>query len=218
LGVGVRVITVLHKKTELHPRLEALQFLDFTNWKAFPWPSLIDALNRLKKVASASLSSSTLVPQNNAASLPDPPQKPKVSWLEAGKVFLERKEYEEALRAYSEVIFQDHNDAAAYAGKSEALFKLKRSKEALATSEIAIRLAPNLARAWANKGNALNSLKRYQEALAACEKALQLEPELALAWKDKGDALYNLERYEEALQAYQEALRLDSNYAAAWNN
>jgi hypothetical protein len=43
-GEGVKVIPILLEKTELHPRLESLQYLDFTNRNARPWDRLIDLL------------------------------------------------------------------------------------------------------------------------------------------------------------------------------
>jgi HEAT repeat protein len=46
LGAGVRVTPILLKPTELHPRLEALQYLDFTNRMARPWDKLIEALQK----------------------------------------------------------------------------------------------------------------------------------------------------------------------------
>ncbi|HXQ33082.1 MAG TPA: toll/interleukin-1 receptor domain-containing protein [Anaerolineales bacterium] len=45
-GVGVPVIPILLKETPLHPRLESLQYLDFTNRAARPWDKLIDALKK----------------------------------------------------------------------------------------------------------------------------------------------------------------------------
>ena len=45
IGKGVRVVPILLKETELHPRLELLHYLDFTNRKARPWDDLIRALN-----------------------------------------------------------------------------------------------------------------------------------------------------------------------------
>jgi len=42
----VRVIPILLKPTELHPRLEALQYLDFSNRVARPWDALIEALQK----------------------------------------------------------------------------------------------------------------------------------------------------------------------------
>ena len=43
-GVGVPVIPIMLKPTPLHPRLETLQFLDFTNQGSRPWAKLITAL------------------------------------------------------------------------------------------------------------------------------------------------------------------------------
>jgi hypothetical protein len=43
-GVGVKVVPILLKNTELHPRLESLQYLDFTNRQNRPWDKLIEVL------------------------------------------------------------------------------------------------------------------------------------------------------------------------------
>jgi hypothetical protein len=49
-GVGVPVIPILLKETSMHPRLESLQYLDFTNRSARPWDRLMDALkNTIEK-------------------------------------------------------------------------------------------------------------------------------------------------------------------------
>src|SRR5437764_14170014 len=48
-GAGVKVIPVLLRPTELHPRLEALQYLDFTSRLVRPWDAL---LNVVKNAAS----------------------------------------------------------------------------------------------------------------------------------------------------------------------
>ncbi|HEY3313300.1 MAG TPA: toll/interleukin-1 receptor domain-containing protein [Anaerolineales bacterium] len=39
-GAGVKVIPIMLRKTELHLRLETLQYLDFTNSNARPWDTL----------------------------------------------------------------------------------------------------------------------------------------------------------------------------------
>jgi len=44
-GVGVKVIPVMLKPAELHPRLEDIQYLDFTG-QIRPWDKLIDAVRR----------------------------------------------------------------------------------------------------------------------------------------------------------------------------
>ncbi len=55
-GAGVKVIPVIFKQTPLHPRLEALQHLDFNNIANRPWDKLI---NVLKNAANAESSPAT---------------------------------------------------------------------------------------------------------------------------------------------------------------
>ncbi len=44
-GAGVKVIPLMVTATQLHPRLESLQYLDFTNRRARPWDRLIEELS-----------------------------------------------------------------------------------------------------------------------------------------------------------------------------
>src|SRR6516225_5984793 len=43
-GSGIKVIPVMYKQTQLHPRLQTLQYLDFTSYSTRPWDKLFDAL------------------------------------------------------------------------------------------------------------------------------------------------------------------------------
>lgn len=47
LGVGVKVVPLLLEPTSPHPRLEILQYIDFTNRTSRPWDKLV---NRLKDI------------------------------------------------------------------------------------------------------------------------------------------------------------------------
>ena len=44
-GAEIKVVPILLKKTKLHPRLDSLQYLDFTNRVVRPWDKLIDLLS-----------------------------------------------------------------------------------------------------------------------------------------------------------------------------
>jgi len=46
-GSKVQVLPIMLKKTQLHPRLESLQYLDFTNRGSRPWNELFDRLNEM---------------------------------------------------------------------------------------------------------------------------------------------------------------------------
>lgn len=48
-GKGKKIFPVLLKQTPLHPRLESLQYLDFTNKAVRPWDELIKSIVELTK-------------------------------------------------------------------------------------------------------------------------------------------------------------------------
>jgi len=170
-GAGVKVIPVLYKETPLHPRLEALQYLNFTDRVVRPWETLINTLTIL---ATTSSHLSTLPTQNTPLSPSNTTDQNRVAWLEVGMLFFERKEYEEALDAYRQALFLDPNNAQAYVGSSRSFNALQRYKEALVASEQALRLDPNDAVSHYNKGNVLKQLRRGKEAQQAHDRAKQL--------------------------------------------
>ena len=50
-GTGKRIIPIMLRETSLHPRLATLQYLDFTNRNARPWPKLYDTLRVIRNGA-----------------------------------------------------------------------------------------------------------------------------------------------------------------------
>jgi hypothetical protein len=61
-GVGIKVIPIMLRPTPLHPRLEALQYLDFTNLKSRPWEKLIE---EVKAASQSPLTYSINIPLNS---------------------------------------------------------------------------------------------------------------------------------------------------------
>ncbi len=51
-GAGITIIPILLEKTQLHPRLEALQYLDFTNRNSRPWDRLVELLRKQKDMTA----------------------------------------------------------------------------------------------------------------------------------------------------------------------
>ena len=48
-GKGIKIFPIMLKQTPLHPRLESLQYLDFTNRGTRPWDELIESIEKLLK-------------------------------------------------------------------------------------------------------------------------------------------------------------------------
>ena len=61
-GVGIKVIPVMLRPTQLHPRLEALQHLDFTHVKTRPWDKLLE---EVRAASNAPLAHSVNIPLNS---------------------------------------------------------------------------------------------------------------------------------------------------------
>ncbi|HSS20584.1 MAG TPA: toll/interleukin-1 receptor domain-containing protein [Pyrinomonadaceae bacterium] len=52
LGAGVRVVTLMYRPVELHPRLSRLQYLDFTQPSARPWAEFLAQLDLAESASS----------------------------------------------------------------------------------------------------------------------------------------------------------------------
>ena len=209
-GAGIPVIPILYEATPLHPRLEALQHLNFTNRTTRPWTDLFKAIEKFANHSPIVTSQSVV--EDGPLSIANTQQQTVSMWLKTGDMFYERKDYQEALDAYRQAIRLDLNNASAYAGKSLALSQLKQFKEALIASDQAIILDATNALAWRSKGTALGNIERYEEALALYEQALRFDVKDAKSWYNKGVIFTRLNRYEEALVACEQSLRLDANY------
>jgi Flp pilus assembly protein TadD len=146
------------------------------------------------------------------------PAKTIEQWLDEGLNHHKAGHYEQALKAFDQVMLIDPHYARAYRSKGDVLYDLKRYEEALAAYEQAIRLDPNHVRIHRNRGDILRRLKHYNEALAAYDEAIRLEPRAAHTYNARGNVLYSLKRYEEALAAYEAATKLDPGFASAYNN
>ena len=82
--------------------------------------------------------------------------------------------YDEALKAYDEVIRIEPNDAEAWYGRGSALHALGNYDDAINAYDEAIRLDPNYTLAWFSKSITLRVLGRNAEFDAVYAKAKEL--------------------------------------------
>ncbi|HCK65669.1 MAG TPA: hypothetical protein DHW49_05340 [Anaerolineae bacterium] len=141
-----------------------------------------------------------------------------IEWFERGYVFDENKNFEEALRCYTEAIKLDPNLYVAYNNLGN-LFKVKKNYE---KAEIAYRKAIELnssdAAVYSNFGVFLNDLERYTEAETMHRKAIELNPSDSTSHFNLGTLLHEINRYKEAEILYILAIELNANFSAPYCN
>jgi tetratricopeptide (TPR) repeat protein len=109
--------------------------------------------------------------------------------------------------------------ADAHLNRGNALKKLKRFDEALASYDKAIALKGEPDPAMLNcRGSVLRDLGRLDEALADLDLAVSLNPNLVEAFNNRGNVFSDMGRLDEALSDYDRAIALKPDNADAFNN
>jgi tetratricopeptide (TPR) repeat protein len=108
--------------------------------------------------------------------------------------------------------------ADAHLNRGNALKKLKRFDEALASYDKAIAIKGREPALLNCRGSVLRDLRRLDEALADLDLAVSLRPDLAEAFNNRGNVLKDLQRLDAALADYDRAIALNPNNADAFNN
>ncbi|MBD2179331.1 tetratricopeptide repeat protein [Pseudanabaena sp. FACHB-1998] len=122
-------------------------------------------------------------------------------------------DYDLAIRAKGDLGSKGNKRLAdIYANRGDALGRLGRFSEALASADRAIEIDSQYEFAWYIRSLALAYLNRKQEALKAVDTALQFA-NYAYIWHHRGDLMYELQRYPEAIASYEKAVQIDPQYA-----
>ena len=130
-------------------------------------------------------------------------------WLERGNQLWRLGKFEEANKAFDEVIKQKPSLAyLAYYGKGFSLSGQHKDKESIAAFEQAAKLKADFVVAWRFISIKYMGLKQYDKALIAANKAIQLQPKNPNGYLAKGMILASLERFAEAEPLMTEAIKL----------
>ena len=131
-----------------------------------------------------------------------------------GKIYLWKKQHEQAIAELERAIALDPNDADAYAHLANILNFAGRSEEAIGLVKKAMRLNPlySVRYSW-SLGHAYLMTRQYEKAIAAVQRALKQNPDflpphilLAIIYSELG-------REEEARDEAAEVLRINPNFS-----
>jgi stress-induced-phosphoprotein 1 len=93
-----------------------------------------------------------------------------------GNAFLQKKEFDSAIEAYTKAIELDSTDHVFFSNRSAAYLSKGDATNALADGEKCIEISPQWAKGYTRKGAALHALKRYDDAVGAYEDGLKIAP------------------------------------------
>jgi len=126
-----------------------------------------------------------------------------------------RREYDQAAKAFQEVIRANPSDPAAWSFYGMALAHLGRAAEAENALSRAVALAPRNGEAWFHLGIARSLREEWSEAATAYQRAVSLVPNDLVAWHRLGVALAESGDEGAASAAFERALVLSREIPAS---
>ena len=129
--------------------------------------------------------------------------------LEQGNNFYFRKDYKNAISAYSRALQINPNFAEAYNNRGNAYVQLKNYQQAMQDLQNAVRLNNADARIHNNLGGVYLLLENYNAAISEYTQAINLNPNLFSAYFNRSLAYCYTNRFQEALPDVQRAMQLN---------
>jgi len=94
-----------------------------------------------------------------------------------GNAAMGQRNFEEAIKHYSEAIALDPNNHVLYSNRSAAYASLEKYEEALQDGEKTIEVKPDWGKGYSRKGLALYKLDQLEEAMQCYQDGLKVEPD-----------------------------------------
>lgn len=143
-----------------------------------------------------------------------PVNQPVADYEKQGDEFLEGKQYDDALAAYTKAV-ELKPTANAYYHIGWIHNDRNEFEQAISALDQSIRTSPNNPLAWFEVGYANRNLKRFDKALNAYRRAIALKPDYAAAYYEIGWIHNDQGQYAQAVEALTQATRLRTDYAEA---
>ncbi len=141
------------------------------------------------------------------------------AWLMVGRLWIEEREFEKALSAYTELIRLQPENAAAYYHRGNVRREhLDQARDAIIDYDTALSLRQNYFEAYLGKGIAESRLGWIKEAIESYSGAIRLQPRAVAVWINRGAAYSKLDENDKAFADYSEAIRLLPTYGGIYIN
>ncbi len=135
-----------------------------------------------------------------------------------GLTAYKNREFEEAIKYYTECLKINPQLAEAYNNRGAAKGELRDYQEAIKDYDEAIKINPQDANAYKNRGLANSNIEKYPEAIEDYDKAIEIDPRYDKAYYNRGVSKEKLEDYPGAIKDYDKAIEINPQFAEAYNN
>jgi tetratricopeptide (TPR) repeat protein/MinD-like ATPase involved in chromosome partitioning or flagellar assembly len=128
----------------------------------------------------------------------------------------DKKNFDEAIKKYTEAIRLDPSYAIAYYGRGRAYLGKERFDEALADFNEAIRLDANYVKAYVGRGDVYWQKRDLARALVDYNRAVELDPKLSDVYTKRGKVLAEQNSLDKAVIDYNHAIELSPSDSTAY--
>jgi len=137
-----------------------------------------------------------------------------------GDECFKKKEYQNAIGYYTQVLQLKPNNEDAYFNRATARYYLGDKQGAIEDFNLAIKINPNYAQAYYKRGVVRSELGDKQGAIDDYTQAIKFNPNdaLAYAYYNRGIVRKQLGDKQGAIDDYTQAIKFNPNYANAYNN
>lgn len=140
--------------------------------------------------------------------------------MNAAKQKMDAKDYSGAYDEYDQILQKRNSYKAALYGKINALYFMKKIKEALELTDKSIDSNPTNAELYFMRGLLYNVREKYEKAIDDFNKCYSIDSTVHTfdVYLNRGVAQLNLPEWESALHDFNAAVRLDPENASAYHS
>jgi len=148
--------------------------------------------------------------------MPSPAQLPANALLNRGDEYVSQKNYDEAIKAYTEAIAFSSNNVVAYVKRGLAYQEKGDNGYAIEDFTQAIRLDSSRAELFTARGVNYSKKGEYEKAIQDFTQAIVLRPDNGVALASRAGVYAEQGNYDRAIQDFREAIRLQPNNFGAY--
>jgi tetratricopeptide (TPR) repeat protein len=139
-----------------------------------------------------------------------------LAYVKQGNQLYKKKDYDEAVKAYTRALEVEPDYILALGERSEALEELGQYQEAIVDLSRAISLRPEYTWALGERGSLYELTEEFERAIEDFTRAIELKDDYVFALSHRAKIYRRLERYEEALADFNRLIELRPKDASMW--